>query len=91
MKKYIFKTILDFLEAVVFGIITLGLIIIIGFFHWLLDIIRWIIKKKNDGRCLYICTTDPMRGWVSQYQCNKKNGYGLDGLYCKLHSTMAKE
>ena len=27
----------------------------------------------------------PTNGWIP-YQCNRKNGHGLSGLYCKQHA-----
>jgi len=36
-----------------------------------------------EGQCAWAVW--PGDGWI-QKQCSRKNGYGLDGLYCKQHA-----
>lgn len=39
-----------------------------------------------EGQCAY----DVYRNYLS-YQCARKNGYGINGLYCKQHAKWNPE
>ena len=42
-------------------------------------------RKYKAGYCAYEIWS--LGGWVP-FQCNRKNGYGSDNLYCKQHAKM---
>jgi len=39
--------------------------------------------KYEEGYCVY----EVFDNWLFR-QCNRKNGYGINGLYCKQHSKI---
>lgn len=48
---------------------------------------RWSGNPKGDEYDIDICAWEVSSSW-SFFQCSRKNGYGVNGLYCKQHSKM---
>ena len=42
---------------------------------------RW---WNQEGHCAYAVP----EGWGVFHQCSRRNGHGVNGLYCKQHSKM---
>lgn len=42
----------------------------------------------REGDCAYEVQSNDR--WSRFYQCNRKNGYGINGLYCKQHALKTK-
>lgn len=40
---------------------------------------------EDTTRCIEVVSDE--KGW-NFYQCQRKRGYGTDGLYCKQHAKM---
>ena len=47
---------------------------------------HWNKNSYNELQCAY----EVFGGWTS-YQCQRKNGYGPENLYCKQHTEMVSE
>ncbi len=46
------------------------------------------IRQENPNRCIEAIWH---KEYGCGYQCQRKRGYGKDGLYCKQHSKMRGE
>lgn len=42
--------------------------------------------KYQEGRCAY----EVWGNFCVSYQCSRKNGHGINGLYCKQHAKMVE-
>ena len=45
-------------------------------------------RLEDTFKC--ICSVSDSRGWYS-YQCNRRRGYGPEGLFCKYHAKHEDE
>jgi len=46
-------------------------------------------KKYKEGYCAY--EVWPSDGFQISYQCSRKNGHGINGLYCSQHAKILGE
>lgn len=53
----------------------------------------WDMKRRYyiDGQCAFeVWNYSKKNTSILRYQCQRKNGHGINGLYCKQHAKKVK-